>query len=127
MERVAGPQLDPVRQFSAAEAQAYESPYMQRVLDVQKRRAVEDAQKAQLEQFRASRRGTYGGARQALLQAEREKALGQQLGDIEATGRQKAFEQAQAQFERDRAAQLGVQELRAKQMQEANLANQLRF
>lgn len=128
MERVRGPQLDPVRQFSAAEAQAYESPYMQRVLDVQKRRAIEDAQKAQLgANLGAARRGTYGGARQALLQAEREKALGEQLGTIEATGRQKAFEQAQTQFERDRAAQLGVQELRAKQMQEANLANQLRF
>ena len=66
-------------------------------------------------------------AQDKLYFKQKRKALGQQLGDIEATGRQKAFEQAQAQFERDRAAQLGVQELRAKQMQEANLANQLRF
>ena len=128
MERVTGPQLDPVRQFSAAEAQAYETPYLQRVLDVQKRKAIEDAQKTQLgANLGAARRGTYGGARQALLQAEREKALGEQLGTIEATGRQKAFEQAQLQFERDRAAQLGVQELRARQAQEAALANQMKF
>ena len=128
MERVRSPYVGPARQFSVGESMAYETPYLQRVLDVQKRKAIEDAQQTQLgANLGSARRGTYGGARQALLQAQREKALGQQLGDIEATGRQKAFEQAQQQFERDRKAQMSVEELRAKQMQEANLANQLRF
>jgi hypothetical protein len=105
---------------------AYETPYLQRVLDVQKRKAIEDAQQTQLgANLGSARRGTYGGARQALLQAQREKSLGQQLGDIEATGRQKAFEQAQQQFERDRKAQMSAEEFRAKQMLDAQKATEL--
>jgi hypothetical protein len=46
---------------------------------------------------------------------ERERNLGQQLGDIQARGMQSAFESAQAQFERDRAAGMtaGQQNLEA--------------
>ena len=128
MERVRGPQLDPVRQFSSAEARAYENPFIERVLNVRKRKAIEDAQKSQLgSNLGAARRGTYGGARQALLQAEREKGLGEQLDLIEATGRKEAFEDAAKRFESDRKAELDVQGLKARQEQEANLANQLRF
>jgi hypothetical protein len=36
----------------------------------------------------AARQGTYGGARQALLQAQRESGLRTQLGDIQAQGLQ---------------------------------------
>ena len=159
MERVQAPSLrsygmqaaqsSPARQFSAAESSSYMSPFMQQVVDVQKRKAIEDQQKAQLSQnLQAASRGTLGGGRQAILQAEREKALSQQLGDIQATGSQRAFEQSAQQFERDRAAQqatafknldarqqanvqnlaaqLEVQGLSAKQAQEAALSNQLR-
>ncbi len=71
------------------------SPYMQGVVDVQKREAITDAQKAQLMQnLGAARQGTYGGARQLLAGTERERALGQQLGDIQAKGLQTAYEQA---------------------------------
>jgi hypothetical protein len=102
-------QLDPARQFSAEEMQTYMSPYMQGVVDVQQRKAIEDAQRAQLGQnLAAARQGTYGGARQALLQGQRESGLRTQLGDIQAQGLQSAYEQAQQQFERDRAAQMGV-------------------
>jgi hypothetical protein len=52
----------------------------------------------------AARQGTYGGSRQLLAGLERERGLGQQLGDIEARVLQSGFENAQAQFERDRAA-----------------------
>ena len=100
--QMAGPQT-----FGQAQAEQYMSPYMQSVVDVQKREAIEDAQQAQLAQnLAAARRGTYGGARQLLATTERERALGQQLGDIQATGLQSAFSQAQQQFERDRAAQM---------------------
>jgi len=120
------PYMSPTRQFGVGEAMAYETPYLQRVLDVQKRKAIEDAQQTQLgANLGSARRGTYGGARQALLQAQREKSLGQQLGDIEATGRQKAFEQAQQQFERDRKAQMSAEEFRAKQMLDAQKATEL--
>lgn len=98
--RMAGPEM-----FGQQQAQQYMSPYMQSVVDVQKREAVRDAQRGQLMQdLGAARQGTYGGSRQLLAGLERERQLGQQLGDIQARGQQSAFEQAQQQFERDRAA-----------------------
>ena len=129
-------QLGPARQFTGAEAQQYMSPYMQGVVDIQQRQAIDAAQRAQLGQnLAAARQGTYGGARQALLQGERESGLRTQLGDIQARGLQDAYSQAQQQFERDRAAQmgvgqqnlaaaLGVQQLGAGQSLEAQRANQ---
>ena len=61
--------------------QQYMSPYTQGVVDVAKREAIRDAQKAQLgANLGAARQGTYGGARQLLAQTERERALGTQLG-----------------------------------------------
>ena len=104
------PQIDIMRQqapdvFGQQQAQQYMSPYMQNVMDVQKREAVRDAQRGQLVQdLGAARQGTYGGSRQLLAGLERERQLGQRLGDIQATGQQAAYESAQAQFERDRAA-----------------------
>jgi hypothetical protein len=75
--------------------QAFMSPYMQNVVDVQKREAITDAQKQQLmANLGAARQGTYGGARQLLAGTERERALGQQLGDIQARGLQSAYDQA---------------------------------
>jgi len=102
-------QMAAPQQFGQAQADQYMSPYFQNVLDVQKREAVTDAQKSQLAQdLGASRQGTYGGARQLLAATERERALGQQLGDIQARGLQGAYENAQSQFERDRAAGMNV-------------------
>lgn len=75
---------------------AYMSPYVQNVMDVQKAEAVRNAQQANLAgNLGAARQGTYGGARQLLAQTERSRALGTQLGNIDATGMQRAFEQAQ--------------------------------
>jgi len=83
--------------------QAYMSPYQQSVTEINKRKAIDDAQRAQLGQnLGAVRTGTYGGARQALLQGQREAGLQQQLSDIQAQGLQRAFEQAQ------QAQQFGV-------------------
>jgi hypothetical protein len=124
------------RQFSGTEAQDYMSPYMQNVVDAQQRQAIDAARQAQLGgNLAAARQGTYGGARQALLQGQRESGLRTQLGDIQAQGLQRAYEQAQQQFERDRAAQmgvsqqnlaakLGVQQLSSGQSLEAQRANQ---
>jgi len=128
--QMAGPE-----RFGQAQSEQYMSPYIRNVLDVQKREAANDARKAQLAQdLGAARQGTYGGARQLLAATERERALGQQMGDIEARGLQAAYESSQGQFERDRAAQmaaqqanlqaaLGVQELGTKTGLEAALAN----
>jgi hypothetical protein len=87
--------------------QQYMSPYAQNVLDVQKTKAIEDAQKAQLSQnLGAARQGTYGGARQLLAQTEREKNLTQGLADIQARGLQSAYEAAQKGLETERASRL---------------------
>jgi hypothetical protein len=99
----------PAGQFGQAQADQYMSPYMQSVVDTQKAEAIRDAQKDQLgADLSAAKAGTYGGSRQLLAQTERERNLGTQLGNIQATGSQNAFQQAQAQYNADRAAQLGV-------------------
>ena len=75
--------------------QAFMSPYMQNVVDLQKQEAIRDAQKGQLGQnLAAARQGTYGGARQLLAGTERERNLQQNLANIQATGAQKAYEDA---------------------------------
>lgn len=129
-------QMAAPEQFGSAQAQQYMSPYVQNVLDIQKREAQQDAQRSQLMQnLGSARQGTYGGSRQLLAGLGRERALGQQLGDIQAKGLQAAYENAQQQFERDRAAgmtvgqanlnaALGVQDLGVKTGLQAALANQ---
>jgi hypothetical protein len=109
--RMAGPE-----RFGGIQAEQYMSPFMESVVGAQKREAIRDAQKGQLAQdLGAARQGTYGGSRQLLAGLERERNLGTQLGDIQARGSQAAFENAQQQFERDRAAGLttGQQNLSA--------------
>ena len=94
-------------EFGSAQAQQYMSPYMQNVVDIQQRQAIDAARQSQLGgNLAAARQGTYGGARQALLQGQRESGLRTQLGDIQARGLQDAYSQAQQQFERDRSAGL---------------------
>jgi hypothetical protein len=80
---------------TAADQAKYMSPYMQNVVDLQKQEAIRDAQKGQLMQnLGAARQGTYGGARQLLAGTERERNLQQNLANIQATGSQKAYEDA---------------------------------
>jgi hypothetical protein len=81
---------------SPAAQQAFMSPYMQNVVDVQRQEAIRSAQMGNLAQnLGAARQGTYGGARQTLAQTERERNLQSQLAQIQAAGSQKAFEAAQ--------------------------------
>ena len=122
--------------FGNEQAQQYMSPYVQNVLDIQKRQALEDAQRTQMtNDLGASRQGTYGGSRQLMANLMRERALGQQMGDIQATGMQSAYQSAQQQFNTEQAlrqqgrqqnlaAQLGVQELGTQSGLQALLANQ---
>ena len=85
----------------------YMSPYQRMVTDVEKQAAVRASQMQGSEQgAAAARAGAKGGTREALIEAERQKGLGQQLAGIEARGAQSAFEQAQRAFEADRAARL---------------------
>jgi hypothetical protein len=94
-------------EFGSTQAKQYMSPYFQNVVNAQQRAAIDAARQSQLGgNLAAARQGTYGGARQAILQSQRESGLRTQLGDIQARGLQDAYSQAQQQFERDRAAGL---------------------
>ena len=75
---------------------AYMSPYMQNVVDTQQREAVRqsDIQRA-ANMGQATQQGAFGGGRQAIIEAERQRNLGTQLGSIQAQGSQNAFQQAQ--------------------------------
>jgi hypothetical protein len=123
-ERVAADRTR-VEAFGQPQAQQYMSPYMDAVVEAQKREAARQAamQKAG-RSASAVRAGAFGGSRQAIQEGMAEEALQRQIGDIEAVGRQKAFESAQSQFERDRAASLASQQANVQSALQAALANQ---
>jgi len=101
------------QQATSPEAmQAYMSPYMQNVVDVQQREArrAADIQRQQ-NQATATQQGAFGGSRQAIVESELQRNLGTQLGDIQATGLQSAF--ANAQQAQQFGAGLGLQGLQA--------------
>ena len=97
------------QRFDSGIASMYMNPFQRLVTDVEKREAqrASDITGEQIES-RAAQSGGLGGYREAILQAERERNLGQRLVDIEARGQRDAFSQAQQQFERDRANQLNA-------------------
>jgi len=91
--------------FSSRDAAYYADPYQQNVTDIALREAKRaGAQTARDINLGSVGRGTYGGARNALMQAELQRNLGTQLSDIQAKGSEAAFLNAQQQYERDRAA-----------------------
>ena len=61
--------------------------------------------------FPSHDRDGLGGYREAILQAERERNLSQQLGDIQARGSQAAYEQATRQLGAERQAALEASKL----------------
>jgi hypothetical protein len=92
--------------------QAYMSPYMQNVVDYQKSQALRDYMIGQpMRRAQAVGAGAFGGSRQAIAEAEAERSLMSQLQGIQATGTQKAFEDAQRQ--QQFGANLGLQGLQA--------------
>jgi hypothetical protein len=95
-----------VQTFGAQQAAQYMSPYQQAVTDIALREARQQgALQRQAGAMGAIGRGTFGGARQALLQAEADRNLGRQLADIQAQGGERAFQLAQQQFNADQQRQ----------------------
>ena len=91
-------------------ADAYMSPYMQNVVEMQKREAARQSGiQGTQQQAQAAQAGAFGGGRDAIMRAERERNLAQQMGDIQATGSQAAYQQAQAQFNAEQQAKLAAQ------------------
>lgn len=98
--------FDPTRQFGTDEANRYMSPYMSAVVEDQKSQAIQDFERRGASRDAAAvQAGAFGGSRQAVQESLAEEALQDRLGSIGATGSQAAFQEAQQQFERDRAAQ----------------------
>jgi len=111
------------QQFDQAAAQQYMNPYMQSVVDIQKREAERQSGiQGTQQQAGATSSGALGGSRDAIMRAERERNLGQQMGDIQAQGSQAAFTNAQNQFNTQR--QMGLQGYAALGSQGQNLYGQ---
>jgi len=117
-----GMQYDPMTAradtFGNRQAAQYMSPYLQQALAPQLR----EAQRAsdilgQQQQAQAVGRGAFGGSRDALMRAERERNLGMQMGDITARGFQTAYEQAANQFNQDAQRRMQAQQANIGQQQ----------
>lgn len=75
--------------------QSYMSPYMENALQPQMREAARQSSiEGQKQQAQAAQAGAFGGSRQGLIEAERQRNLAQQQQDIYGKGMQTAFEQA---------------------------------
>lgn len=122
VERVAGPdlqqfQMGPAERvradvFGGRQAEQYMSPFMEQALAPQLREAQRASEmQRNVNQAQAVGQGAFGGSRQAIIEAERQRNLGTQMGDIRARGMQTAFEQAQNQFNQDAARRLQEQQL----------------
>ena len=88
---------------TAEEVQAASNPFVRNVIDIQKREAerVSDVQ-GQRQDAAAAQAGAFGGSRAAILEAERQRNLNQQLGDIESQGQLAAFQDAQQRIAQQR-------------------------
>jgi hypothetical protein len=146
-------QMGPAERVSAdtfnqpGTASQYMNPYMQNVVDIQQREVQRQADIAGTQRGgQAARSGAFGGSRANLLEAEAARNLATQKGDIQATGQQAAFQNAQQQFNAEQnarmqaslanqgagltvgqqnlGAQLGIQQLGSGQNLQAQLANQ---
>jgi len=145
-------QMGPAQQvqtqnYTGNNVDQYMSPYMQDVVNTQQKEAQRQSDIVGTQQAgQAVQQGAFGGSRAGLLEAERQRNLGTQLGNIQATGSQAAFQNAQQQFNQQQQANLqaqqanqqagltvggqnlnallGVQQLGAGQNMQAQLANQ---
>ena len=90
------------QQFGQQQADQYMSPYIQSVIQNQQRDAArQSAIQGTQQQAQAAQAGAFGGSRDAIMRAERERNLGLQQGDIQAAGLQNAYTNAQNQFNAD--------------------------
>lgn len=76
--------------------QQYMSPYIQNALNPQLQEAARQSEiMGQQNQAKAVQQGAFGGGRSAIVEAERQRNLAQNLANIQGTGMQNAFQQAQ--------------------------------
>jgi hypothetical protein len=93
---------------------AYMSPYQQNVTDIQLEGLQRQADiAANTRKSQAARAGAYGGARQAIENAEANRALASQMDAVRAQGLQQAYQQAQQNLQY--GSNLGLQGLQGAQ------------
>lgn len=98
-----------VRQWDQSAFDQYSSPYFENVMNIQKRNARDEALKMQQhlsaqQAFQGT--GGYGSMRHGVQEAELMSNTQQTLADIDAKGRQQAWENSLAAFQGDRDATL---------------------
>jgi hypothetical protein len=100
--------------FGSGAASYYMSPYQSNVTDIAVREAEKQRDMAKSAGALGSiGRGTFGGARQALLQAEQGRGAAQNIADIRAKGQESAYQNAQQQFNADVQRQQQAQQYAA--------------
>jgi len=103
--------------------QAYMNPYQQAVTDVAKQAAVREyGTGLQNLRSQAAQRGAFGGSRQAIMESELTRNLGQQLGNIQLQGSQQAYQQAGQLYQQDLANQMQ----KAQTLQQLGLTDEAR-
>jgi hypothetical protein len=117
-----GTQYNPMgaysQQFGQQQANQYMNPYMQNVVNIQQSAAQRQADIARTgRNAQATQAGAFGGSRQAIMDAEANRALADQQGAIQAQGLNTAFSQAQQQFNADQAARMQAQQANIGQQQ----------
>jgi hypothetical protein len=104
INKALGTSYDPYQmgQFTASTAAQYMNPFVEAAMAPQLREAQRSSEMQRMsDQAQAVRSGAFGGSRQAIVEAERQRNLGMQQGDIRARGYQTAFDQAQQNFARE--------------------------
>ena len=98
--------------FNRGAAGFYMSPFLEQAMAPQLREAQRTSDILGTQQAgQAVKSGAFGGSRAGLLEAERQRNLGTQMGDIRARGYQTAYEQAANQFNQDMQRRMQAQQL----------------
>jgi hypothetical protein len=92
-------------------ASAYMSPYIQGALEPQLEEARRQAEITRVNNAsRLTQAGSFGGSRQAIMESEGYRNLGQLQSDITGQGYEKAFTNAQGQFNTEEDRRMGAQD-----------------
>lgn len=97
--------------FTPQAAQQYMNPYLQSALNPQIEEARRQAEISRVQQAgRLTKAGAYGGSRQAIMESELQRGLGQNLANITGQGYNTAYQQAQSAFQQDQARKQQAQQ-----------------
>lgn len=98
--------------------QDYMNPYLQNVTNIQAAEARRQSDISRLaDASRLTQAGAYGGSRQAIMEAEARRNLGTQIGSIQATGLQNAYDAALKQRLNESNAAINAQQLKEQSRQ----------